>query len=67
VPSLIVGALAAGVGYVSQLVLKRRIMQDNVKVMMCNTCHRIKRPDGIDRCDCGRTYEDFDDWTWIDK
>ena len=67
--SAILGAVAAAVGYIVQLVRKRQIFQDNVtvKVMMCNTCHRVKRADGVDQCQCGGTFEDFDDWTWVDK
>ena len=63
---IVVGTLAAIVGYVWQLVLRKRILRNNVKVVICDTCHRVKRRDGENKCECGGTFENFENWTWVD-
>ena len=36
------------------------------KIMICDTCHRVKHRDGESRCQCGGTFDDFDTWTWVE-
>jgi hypothetical protein len=65
VGGILLGAIAAIVGYILQLVLGRKILA-GAKTMICNTCYRAKRQDREDRCECGGEFEDFDNWTWVD-
>jgi hypothetical protein len=64
----IVAAVVAIAGYALQLVLRRTIrpLDTGVKVLICDTCHRVKHRDGENKCECGGTFDDFDKWTWID-
>lgn len=70
-----VGAVLAIVAFAFQLILQRRISffecleegdSSNAKVVICNECHRVKNRDRDDTCECGGSFEDFDDWTWIE-
>jgi len=63
-----IATVAAIAGYALQLVLRRTIrpLDTGVKVVICDTCYRVKRRDGENKCECGGTFDDFDKWTWID-
>lgn len=62
-------AFVAIVTYVLQIVLKARLYPFSVRVdvVMCDTCHRVKRRDREGCCECGGKFDDFDNWTWIDE
>jgi hypothetical protein len=62
------GAIAALANYVLQLVLGRKldISAFNIKLDICDCCHRIKRRDGKVSCECGGKFDDFDNWEWTD-
>jgi hypothetical protein len=64
----LIGTIAAIAGYILQLVLKRRInpFASKVKVVICNACYRVKRLDSESKCECGGTFERFENWTWVD-
>lgn len=60
-------AIVAVVAYLLQLILKKRItVLDDVDVVICDACHRVKRRDSESTCECGGKFEDFDNWTWIE-
>jgi len=63
-----IATVAAIACYTLQLVLRRKLdpLAIRAKVDICDTCHRVKRRDGEDKCECGGTFDDFDNWTWID-
>lgn len=35
------------------------------RCVMCDTCHRVKRRDREQQCECGGTFDDFGNWTWV--
>ena len=61
-------ALGAIVNYALQVVLKTRLYPFGVRVdvVICDTCHRVKRRDRDGRCECGGKFDDFENWTWVD-
>lgn len=62
-----IGIVVALSGYILQLILGRKILGvGGAKVVMCNTCYRVKRRDRENQCECGGEFEDFDNWTWVD-
>jgi hypothetical protein len=65
----VIGAVAAVIHYALQLVLRRRLdpLATHVNVVICDACYRVKRRDGESTCECGGTFEDFDNWTWDDS
>ncbi len=64
----LLGATAALADYVLQLFLGRRLDLSafNVKVDICDRCHRTKRRDGKASCECGGKFDDVDNWEWTD-
>lgn len=66
--SAVAAFVVALVIYVMQLILKRRVDPGRLgdKVVICDSCHRVKHPDGESKCECGGTFDDFDNWTWIE-
>ena len=62
-------ALVSLGAYALQIVLKTKLdpFAVRVHVVMCDTCHRVKRRDCEDRCECGGKFDDFDNWMWIDE
>lgn len=60
--------VAIGV-YVLQIILNSKLDPFAVKVdvVMCDTCHRVKRRDGEASCECGGKFNDFDNWMWVDQ
>jgi len=34
--------------------------------VICNSCHHIKTRDNALSCECGGTFEPFENWKWID-
>jgi hypothetical protein len=61
----LVGVAAGVVGYVIQLVRGRRI--GSPRALICAECHIAKNPDRAEKCKCGGTFEDFDNWKWVDN
>jgi hypothetical protein len=61
------GAVAVFV-YVAQFVLKRRVDSSRHldKIVMCDKCHRVKHPDSETICKCGGTFDNLNNWTWVD-
>jgi hypothetical protein len=66
-------ATAAAIAvYVLQLILRRpldlvgMLFAGHVKVVICNSCYRVKERDAATKCECGGTFEDFDRWTWVE-
>ncbi len=53
---------------VLQLAFRRTLVSfmRPVKVVMCDTCHRVKHRDSETTCECGGAFDDFDNWTWVD-
>jgi len=37
-----------------------------VSTVICNTCHRTKTMDKALLCDCGGTFEPFENWKWVE-
>ena len=63
----LIAATFAVVLYVLQLVLRSGDpLRLGSKLVMCDTCHRVKHFDRKDTCECGGKFEEFDNWTWID-
>lgn len=62
------GTVAAAVVYILQIILRRRLnpLTIHAKVVMCDSCHRVERRDSVSKCECGGTFDDFDNWTWIE-
>jgi hypothetical protein len=63
-----VATMAAIVGYGLQIIFGRRLFSlvPGPKVDMCDTCHRVKRRDTESTCECGGSFEDIEEWTWVD-
>jgi hypothetical protein len=63
-----IASVVAVAGYVLQLVFGWKLgsLVNPVKVVICDTCRRVKNRDGEDKCGCGGTFDEFDKWTWID-
>jgi hypothetical protein len=61
-------AMAAIIAYVLQVVCQKSLTSILTPkyFVMCDTCHRVKRRDREWKCECGGTFEDFDNWTWIE-
>lgn len=65
--ALSAAVVAIGV-YALQIVLKIRFdpFAVRVDVVICDTCHRVKRRDAEASCECGGKFDDFDNWMWKD-
>ena len=52
--------------YILQFTLRSKdpLRLGGSKIVMCNTCYRVKHVDGKDSCECGGKFEDFDTWKW---
>jgi hypothetical protein len=37
----------------------------SVRTVICNTCHRTKTEDKARLCECGGTFEPFENWRWV--
>jgi hypothetical protein len=61
-----IATVAAVAHCIVQVVLGRNVPSGAKNVMICDTCHRVRRRDGATKCECGGTFDDFDKWTWID-
>lgn len=63
----VISTVVAIAGYVLQIVRRRKLdsLVVPIKVVMCDTCHRVKHRDRENKCECGGTFDDFDKWTWI--
>jgi hypothetical protein len=62
------GTFAAIGGYVLQIFLRRKIRPWDMgkKVVMCDSCHRVKNLDRENQCECGGTFDNLDNWRWVD-
>jgi hypothetical protein len=62
------GTIAAIVDCILQIVFQRRLdpLAIRAKVVICDTCHRVKHRDSENKCECGGMFDDFDNWTWTD-
>jgi hypothetical protein len=62
-----VATVVAIATYILQLVLRRRLdpWAIHAKVVICDTCHRVKHRDAENKCECGGAFDDFNKWTWI--
>lgn len=63
-----IAMIAAIIGYVLQLVLRKKLnpLANHAKIVICDTCYRVKHRDCENKCECGGTFDDLDNWTWID-
>jgi hypothetical protein len=69
--STFAAAVVAIAGYVVQVACQRPLSSvvsalSSTTVVMCDTCHRVKRRDREQKCECGGTFDDFENWTWIE-
>lgn len=66
--SAVFAAFVALAVYVLQIISKKqvRFLDDEVSIVFCGTCHRVKRRDNQNTCECGGKFEEFDNWTWIE-
>lgn len=53
--------------YALQILFRRRINFLAIKgrVAICSKCHLLKNTDRNKVCECGGTFENADNWTWI--
>jgi hypothetical protein len=67
--SAFVGAFAAIAGYALQVILGRKLVSltEYGKIVICDTCHRVKHGDRERKCECGGAFDNFDHWTWLDE
>jgi hypothetical protein len=65
--SVFAGFMAAG-SYALQLILGKRgeLLFSCNSVVICNRCHRFKNRNADQVCKCGGTFEDAENWTWLD-
>jgi hypothetical protein len=66
--ALLFAVIAGLVVYVLQLAIGRPLspFEFGAKVVICDTCYRVKRRDSDEKCECGGMFEDFENWTWIE-
>lgn len=66
--SLFVGAIAAIVVYILQLIFRTRGLSSlgRPPTVICNGCHRTKTRDQQAACVCGGQFEPFHRWKWVD-
>jgi hypothetical protein len=67
--SFFVGTFGAVIGYVLQIVFRKKLASliTYGKIVICSKCHRVKYLDQETTCECGGTFENFDNWTWVDE
>jgi hypothetical protein len=64
-----IATIVAVAGYALQIVFRRKLdpLAIHAKVVICDTCHRVKHRDGDGNCECGGMFDDFDNWTWVEE
>ncbi len=63
----LIAACVAIVICILQIIRGNKIDPFAIDIVICNKCHNVKHRDSNDKCECGGTFEDFDNWTWIDE
>jgi hypothetical protein len=63
-----VALIATFIACIYKSIVGRSLFQlsPSPKTQICNTCYRVKSPDGQLACDCGGIFEDFELWKWVD-
>ena len=64
----VMATVAAAMTFVLQIILRRPLdpLTMRAKIVMCDSCHRVKHRDSVSKCECGGTFNDLDRWTWVD-
>jgi hypothetical protein len=65
----LLGTIVAIADCILQVFFRKSIMSfvRPLHVVMCDNCHRVKHRDRQTMCECGGTFDDFDNWMWVDE
>jgi hypothetical protein len=63
-----IATVVAIASYVLQVMYGRKLDLWTIRAnsVICDTCYRVKRLDGDNKCGCGGSFENFDNWAWVE-